>query len=67
MLIVSYKICLKGLIDYFYHITTLKHLKDLNMMFLHYLLLLLNIGYAILRMEHNCTKYYFMLVRMSQF
>ena len=66
MLIVSYKISLQDLIYYFFHLTTLKHLKDLNMMFLHYLLLLLNISYTILRMEHNCTKYYFMLVRMSQ-
>ena len=66
MLIVSYKISLKGLIYYFYHLTTLKHLEDLNTMFLNYLILLLNMGYKILRMEQNCKKYYFMLVRMSQ-
>jgi hypothetical protein len=41
MLIVSYKISLQDLIYYFFHLITLKHLKDLNMMFLHYLLLLL--------------------------
>jgi hypothetical protein len=64
MLIVSYKISLQDLIYYFFHLTTLKHLKDLNIMFLHYLLLLLNISYTILRMEHNCTRYYFMFVRM---
>jgi hypothetical protein len=66
MLIVSYKINLKGLIYYFYHLTTLKHLEDLNMMFLHNLVLLLNIGYKILRMEHNCKKYYFILIRLSK-
>jgi hypothetical protein len=46
MLIVSYEISLKGLIYYFYHLTTLKHLEDLNMMFLNYLILLLNMGYT---------------------
>ena len=66
MLIVSYKISLKGLIYYFYHLTTLKHLEDLNMMFLDYLILLLYIGYKILHMEHNSKKYYFILIRMSQ-
>ena len=66
MPIVSYKISLKVLIYYFYHLTTLKHLEDLNTMFLNYLILLLNMGYKILRMEQNCKKYYFMLVRMSQ-
>ena len=66
MLIVSYKINLKGLIYYFYHLTTLKHLEDLNMMFLHNLGLLLNIGYKILRMEHNCKKYYFILIGLSK-
>jgi hypothetical protein len=66
MPIVSYKISLKGLIYYFYHLTTL-HLEDLNTMFLNYLILLLNMmGYKILRMEQNCKKYYFILVRMSQ-
>jgi hypothetical protein len=65
MLIVSYKISLKDLIYYFYHLTTLKHLEDLNMMFLDYLILHLYIGYKILRMEHNCKKYYFILIRMS--
>jgi hypothetical protein len=45
---------------------TLKHLEDLNMMFLDYLILLLYVGYTILRMEHNCKKYYFILIRMSQ-
>jgi hypothetical protein len=44
MLIVSYKISLKGLIYYFYHLTTLKHLEDLNMMFLDYLILTISIG-----------------------
>jgi len=50
MLIVSYKISLKGLIYYFYvyHLTTLKHLEDLNIMFLNYLILLLNMGYTML-------------------
>ena len=62
MLVISYKISLKGLIYYFYHLTTLKHLEDLNMMFLDYLILLLYIGYTILRMEHNCKKYYFILI-----
>jgi hypothetical protein len=33
--------------------------EDLNIMFLHYLILLLDIGYTILRMERNCEKYYF--------
>ena len=66
MLIVSYKISLKGLIYYFYHLTTLKHLEDLNTMFLNNLILLLNMGYKILHMEQNCKKYYFILVRMSQ-
>jgi hypothetical protein len=47
MLIVSYEISLKGLIYYFYHLTTLKHLEDLNMMFLNYLILLLNMGYTV--------------------
>ena len=60
MLIDSYKISLKGLIYYFYRLTTLKHLEDSNMMFLYYLILLLYtrlcIGYKILRMEHNCKK-----------
>jgi hypothetical protein len=42
MLIVSYEISLKGLIYYFYHLTTLKRLEHLNMMFLNYLILLLN-------------------------
>ena len=56
MLIDSYKISVKGLIYYFYHLTTLKHLEDSNMMFLYYLILLLYIGYTILRMEHNCKK-----------
>ena len=58
MLIVSYKISLKGLIYYFYNLTTLKHLEDLNTMFLNYLIFLLNMGYKILRMEQNCKKYY---------
>jgi len=66
MLIVSYKISLKDLIYYFCHLTTLKHLEDLNTMFLNYLILLLNVDYKILRMEQNCKKYYFILVGMSQ-
>jgi hypothetical protein len=52
IILISY-VSLKGLIYYFYHLTTLKHLKDLNMMFLDYLILLLYIDYTILRMEHN--------------
>jgi hypothetical protein len=48
---------LKGLFYYFYHVTTLKHLEDLNMMFLNYFILLLNMGYKILRMEQNCKKF----------
>jgi hypothetical protein len=51
MLIVSYEIILKGLIYYFYHLTTLKHLEDLNTMFLSYLILLLYMGYTILPTE----------------
>jgi hypothetical protein len=54
---VLYKISLKGLIYYFYHLTILKHLKDLNSMFLNYLILLLNtkryMSNKILRMEQN--------------
>ena len=46
MLIVSYKISLKCLIYYFYHLTTLKNY--INMMFMNYLILLLNMGYTIL-------------------
>ena len=41
-------------------------MEDLNRKFLNYLILLLNMGYTILRMEHNCKMYYFILVRMSQ-
>ena len=62
----SFHITLKCLIYYFYHLTTLKHLEDLNMMFLDYLILLLNIGYTILGMEHNSKKYYFILIKSSQ-
>ena len=47
MLIVLYKITLKGLIYDFYHLTILQHLEDLDIMFLHCLILLLNIGYKI--------------------
>jgi hypothetical protein len=57
MVIVSFKISFKkGLIYYIYHLTALKHLEDLNMMFLHYLILLLNIGYTILRLDQNCKN-----------
>jgi len=65
MLIVSYKISLKGPVYFFYHLTTLKHLEDLNTIFLNYLILLLNMDYKILH-EQNCKKNYFILVRMSQ-
>ena len=68
MPIVSYTISLKGLIYYSttYYSETLGRFKYKCMMFLNYLILLLNMGYKILRMEQNCKKYYFMLVRMSQ-
>ena len=59
MPIVSFKISLKGLIYYFYHLTTLKHLEDLNTMFLNYFILLLYMGYKILRMEQNYKKVLF--------
>ena len=67
MPIVSYKISLKGLIYYSttYYSETLGRFKyDVSELF--YFTSKYAMGYKILCMEHNCKKYYFILVRLSK-
>jgi hypothetical protein len=61
MPIVSYTISLKGLIYYSttYYSETLGRFKYKCMMFLNYLILLLNMGYKILCMERNSKNIFY--------